>query len=163
MFNMSWSFWSWSLEVTTRVEAKKIAFGHFWMCWGVAKCKKKTLGLQLLALKVGGWTHFCVFGLSWIPQATMMLASEQVSLLTWAIKNIQKYFMPFHGIFWVYSFSMWQISSDMGKYSMTCHQIFCHITKVFFGINKGLLTLNVGLANKTLKCSFMWGLEDKRN
>ncbi len=43
-----------------------------------------------------------------------------------------------------------------------CHGIFCDITKVFFGINKGVLTLNMGLVNKVLKCNFMWGLQHKR-
>ncbi len=74
-----------------------------------------------------------------------------------------KYSMPCHGIFLVYSFSMWQISNDVIKYSMTCHQIFCHITKVFLKINKGLLTLNMGLANKALECNLMWSLKTKEN
>jgi hypothetical protein len=77
-------------------------------------------------------------------------------------KNLWEYSMPCHEIFFIYLFSMWQISSDMAKYSMTCHHILCHITKIFFGINQGLLTLNMGLADIALKWSLMWGLEDKR-
>jgi hypothetical protein len=63
--------------------------------------------------------------------------------------------MPCHGIFLVYSFSMWKFSTNVAKYLMTCHGIFCHITKVFFGINKGSLITNMGLANRALKCNFM--------
>jgi hypothetical protein len=50
---------------------------------------------------------------------------------------------------------MWQISNEMAKYLLTHHGIFCHITKVVFGMNKGLLTLNMGLANRAFECSHM--------
>jgi hypothetical protein len=63
--------------------------------------------------------------------------------------------MPCHGIFLVYSFSIWKILDDVAKYSMTWHGIFCHITYIFFRINNGLLTLNMGLANRVLECSLM--------
>jgi hypothetical protein len=63
--------------------------------------------------------------------------------------------MPCHGILLVYSFSTWQISSEVAKYLMTHYGILCHITKVVFGMNKGLLSLNIGLANKAFECSLM--------
>jgi len=87
---------------------------------------------------------------------------EQVNLFTWRGQNHQEFSMPCHGIFLTYSFSKWKISSDVAKYLMTCHQILCHVTKIFFRINKALLTLNMGLVNRVLECSLMWGLENKR-
>jgi hypothetical protein len=87
---------------------------------------------------------------------------EEVSLLTWVGQNLWEYSMPYYGIFMVYLFSTWKFSNDMAKYLMTCHGIFCHVTKVFFGINKRLLTLNMGLVNKAFECNFMWRFEDKR-
>jgi hypothetical protein len=68
----------------------------------------------------------------------LTLASELAHL---SKKESSKIFDAMSWNFLVYLFSTWKISSDMEKYSMTCHQIFCHITKVFFGINKGLLIL----------------------
>ncbi len=49
-----------------------------------------------------------------------------------------------------------------GKIFHDMHHILCHITKIFFGINQGLLTLNMGLAGIALKWSLKWGLEDER-
>jgi hypothetical protein len=70
--------------------------------------------------------------------------------------------MPCHGIFLIDSFSIWKILDDVVKYSMTWHGLVCHITYIFFRINNGLLTLDMGLANRILKCNLMWRFEDKR-
>jgi hypothetical protein len=59
--------------------------------------------------------------------------------------NKTKFSIIFHG----------KISSDGAKYLMTSHGIFYHATKLFFRINKGLLTLNMGLENKALESNLM--------
>jgi hypothetical protein len=57
-----------------------------------------------------------------------------------------------------------KILDDVAKYSMTWHRIFCHITYIVFGINNGLVILNMGLANRVLECSLMWRfLKTKEN
>jgi hypothetical protein len=50
----------------------------------------------------------------------MTLASEQVSLLTSVGENLKKYSMQCHGIFLIYSFSMWKTLDDMVEYAMPC-------------------------------------------
>ncbi len=52
---------------------------------------------------------------------------------------------------------------------MTWKNIPCYVNKYFttslayfFGINNGLLTLNLGLANKAFHCSLIWRFKDKR-
>jgi hypothetical protein len=43
------------------------------------------------------------------------------------------------------------------------HHILCHITKIFFGINQGLLTLNMGLAGIAPSGALCEGLKMKEN
>jgi hypothetical protein len=47
-----------------------------------------------------------------------------------------KIFHACHGIFLVYSFSTWKISSDVAKYLMTCLGILCQVTKGFLESTK---------------------------
>jgi hypothetical protein len=54
--------------------------------------------------------------------------------------------MPCHGIF-LFFFSTWKLFGDMAKHSMACQRI----CMVGFGINNGLLILNMGLAKKVVK------------
>jgi hypothetical protein len=43
-----------------------------------------------------------------------------------------------------------ELLSDVTKYFLTSHRIFCHVTFIIcFDINNGLLILNMGLAKKT--------------
>ncbi len=64
-----------------------------------------------------------------------------------------------------------KIFCDMVKYSTTWPNIlwqameyFFHVTcMVCYGINNGLLTLNMGLAKKVGKSSMAWAFENKKN
>jgi hypothetical protein len=48
-------------------------------------------------------------------------------------------------------FATWILLSDVAKYYLTILGIFCHVTSmVYFEMNNGLLTLNMGLAKKTI-------------
>ncbi len=49
-----------------------------------------------------------------------------------------------------------------GKIQMIWQNILWHVMEYSTTSSKGLLTLNMGLANKVFECNFMWGLEDKR-
>jgi len=53
------------------------------------------------------------------------------NVLTWIGMNFQNYFMPCHGMFFIYSFAMWKIFCDMVKYSMTWQNILWLAIKKF--------------------------------
>jgi hypothetical protein len=50
-----------------------------------------------------------------------------------------------------------------GKIFHDNHGIFRHVTcMICFGINNGLLIMNMGLVSKALKCNMMWRFEGKK-
>jgi hypothetical protein len=62
-------------------------------------------------------------------------SSKIFHAMSWNICGI----FIFHGKF----------SSDVAKYLMTCHGIFCRATKVFFGINNGFIDSKHGLGKQS--------------
>jgi hypothetical protein len=73
--------------------------------------------------------------------------------------NKKKSWIIFHVMSWnisnIFVYQM-EILCDMVEYSMTCHGIFCHVTCVVcYGINNGLLILNMGLASRTIKSNIV--------
>ncbi len=71
----------WPLAFNTkswRPSARKFAFNLVQILLRIGQMQKNAFSLQLSMLKVGGWAHFFVFGLSWILQATYSKAPWEV-------------------------------------------------------------------------------------
>jgi len=95
---------------------------------------------------------------------TTTVVNEHVILFTYSLEqgilaniscHVMKYFLYIH--------------FPHDKFYVTWKNIPCHAMEYFvtscawsFGINNGLLTLNMGLANKAIKCSIMWRFEGKK-
>jgi hypothetical protein len=88
---------------------------------------------------------------------------EQASLFRWARRNLKAYYMSCYEIFLIYLCDM-ELLSDVTKYFLTSHRIFCHVTSIVcFDISNGLLILNMDLAKKPIESNVMWTFENKKN
>ncbi len=111
------------------------------------------------------WTNGYAYDISTLgncstTQTNEQWTSEQAHMnkkKNWRIFHVMSWNIP--NIFVCYM----EILYDMVEYSMTCHGIFYDVTcMVCSRINNGLLTLNMGLANRTIKSSIIWRFEGKR-
>ncbi len=96
--------------------------------------------------------------IGWLQNPSFLLLQAQV-----AGRHLLKYFMSHHGIFPNIFIFLVEIIYDVAKYSMPCHEIFCHITCVICcGINNDLLTLHMDLLTQLLIVASCEGLKSKK-
>ncbi len=87
---------------------------------------------------------------------------DHANLLKWAKRILENIICHVMEYSYYICFPRGNIFSDVEKYSLTSYGIFCHIVcMVCYGINNGILTLNMGLAKKVVESSMVWTFESK--